>query len=75
MFNLFAAHQPLPSRAERQEIIERARLILAAAPAITEQSDRCFALPSAERPAERAQAATGSLLQRRAQPLFAEIKS
>lgn len=73
--NLFADHRPLPVRAERQEIIERARLMLTAARAITAQSDRWFALPSTERPAERAQAATAYLLQRRAQPLFAEIKS
>ena len=73
--HLFADHRPLPAQADRQKIIEQARLILAAARALTGQSDRCLALPSAERPAERAQAAAASLLQRMAQPLLAEIKS
>jgi hypothetical protein len=45
--NLFAAQRPLPSRTDREKFIEQARLLLAAARTISEQSDRCFTLPSA----------------------------
>jgi hypothetical protein len=50
--NRFADYRPLPGRADRQKISEQAMLIGAAARAITEQSDRGFALLSAERPTE-----------------------
>jgi hypothetical protein len=54
MSNPHAAHKALPCRADREKFIEQARLILAAARAITDQSDRCFAPPSAEGPPEDA---------------------
>ena len=60
--NHFAAQRPLPARADREKTIGQARLLLAAAQAIAEQSDRCFALPSAERPAADTVAATSSSL-------------
>ena len=71
--NLFADHRPLPSQADRQKIIEQARLILAAARTLTGQSDRCLALPSAERPAEDTVAAASSSLQRGPQVLFSQL--
>jgi hypothetical protein len=50
--NPLVPHKALPCRAEREKFIQQARLILAAARAITHQSDRCFAPPSAEGPPE-----------------------
>jgi hypothetical protein len=58
--SVFAGHRPLPPKADRQKFIEGARLILAAARVITEQSDRCFTLPSTELPAENAFVAASS---------------
>ena len=40
--NLLAPHRPLPSRADRQEILDQAGLILAEARAIAEHSQRLF---------------------------------
>ena len=48
MVNHFAPHRPLPCRADRQKIIERAKLVLVEARATAERLDRSFDVISAE---------------------------
>jgi hypothetical protein len=49
MVKHFAPHRPLPCRADRQKIVERAKLVLVEARATAERLDRSFEVISAQR--------------------------
>lgn len=60
--NSSAPHPPLPGRTDRQEILDRANLILAEARAIAAHSQRLFGSLSAGRTAETTDSAASSSL-------------
>ena len=75
MFNNLPPRTPLPCPADRQKIIEEAKLVLTEARVIVEQLDRTFTRLPAEWPRQYPNAAGSALWQRGVPLLFAQIKS